>query len=138
MMFKPTHKKKSKINIIPMIDVIFFLLVFFMLFTSFRTNPSGIEMELPRAVTATEQEENQMIVEISSEGDFYYDGENLSIEEIREIAREQNDEQDNLVVVINADEETRYRSVIELMDNLRQEEIYSLALAAEKEETTES
>ncbi|MFW6269840.1 MAG: ExbD/TolR family protein [Bacillota bacterium] len=137
-MFKPTHKKKSKINIIPMIDVIFFLLVFFMLFTSFRTTPSGIEMELPRAVTVSDQKENQMIVEINADGNYYYEGENLPLTKIKEIAKDNKEDEEKFVVIIKADKETRYRAVINLMDNLRQEGIYNLALAAEKEETTDS
>ena len=137
-MFKPTHKKKSNINIIPMIDVIFFLLVFFMIFTSFRSNPSGIEMQLPQAVTVTEQQEQQFVIDISQKGDFYFEGEQLPLEKIRQIARERKKGNENLVVIINADKEARYKYVINLMDNLRKEGIYNLALAAEKENNTES
>ena len=134
-MFKPTRRnKKSKINIIPMIDVIFFLLVFFMLFTSFRTNPYGIEMELPQAVTVERQEDIHMIVDISEDGNFYYEGERLPVQRIKEIALENHQEDDGLVVIINADKQTRYQDVILLMDNLREVGIYNLALAAERQE----
>jgi biopolymer transport protein ExbD len=131
-MFKPTHKKKTNINIIPMIDVIFFLLVFFMLFTSFRTNPYGMEMKLPKAVTVTEQKQENFIINIDENGEFFYQGDNLPMAKISELAQEKYQENENLVVIINADSETRYSSIVTVMDSVRQVGIYNLALAAEK------
>src|SRR6056297_289698 len=131
-MFKPTHKKKTNINIIPMIDVIFFLLVFFMLFTSFRTNPYGMEMKLPKAVTVTEQKQENFIVNIDENGEFFYQGDNLPMSKISELAKEKYENNQNLVVIINADSDTKYSSVVTVMDSVRQVGIYNLALAAEK------
>ena len=131
-MFKPTHKKKTNINIIPMIDVIFFLLVFFMLFTSFRTNPYGMDMKLPKAVTVTEQKQENFIININENGEFFYQGDNLPMAKISELAQEKYQENENLVVIINADSETRYSSIVTVMDSVRQVGIYNLALAAEK------
>lgn len=133
-MFKPTHKKKTSINIIPMIDVIFFLLVFFMLFTSFRTNPYGMEMQLPKAVTVTEQQQENFVININEEGEFFYEEENLPIAKISELAEEKYQNNNNLVVIINADSETKYSDVVTVMDSVRQVGIYNLALAAEKKE----
>jgi biopolymer transport protein ExbD len=115
-----------------MIDVIFFLLVFFMLFTSFRTNPYGMEMKLPKAVTVTEQKQENFIINIDENGEFFYQGDNLPMAKISELAQEKYQENENLVVIINADSETRYSSIVTVMDSVRQVGIYNLALAAEK------
>lgn len=133
IMFRTTLKKKSSINIIPMIDVIFFLLVFFMLFTTFRSNPYGIDMQLPRAVTATEQTNKNFLVEIDENGNYFYDGNNLPLSEIVAQAENRNSETDSLVVIISADKNTKYENVVSVMDGMRQVGIYKLALAAEKE-----
>ncbi len=133
-MFKPTHKKKTSINIIPMIDVIFFLLVFFMLFTSFRTNPYGMEMKLPKAVTVTEQKQENFVINIDKNGRFFYQGDNLPIAKISQMAKEQYQSNNNLVVVINADNQTEYSSIVTVMDSIRQVGIFNLALAAEKKD----
>jgi biopolymer transport protein ExbD len=132
-MFKTTLKKKSSINIIPMIDVIFFLLVFFMLFTTFRTTPEGIEMQLPKAVTATEQNTENFIVQIDSEGNYYYQDQSLDLNQIISEAEAANNENTNLTIVISADKSTRYENVVSLMDGLRNVGITRLALAADKE-----
>ena len=133
VMFKTTLKKKSSINIIPMIDVIFFLLVFFMLFTTFRTTPEGIEMQLPKAVTATEQSTENFIVQIDSEGNYYYGDQVLELNQIISEAEVANSENTNLTIVISADKNTRYENVVSLMDGMRNVGITRLALAADKE-----
>lgn len=133
VMFKTTLKKKSSINIIPMIDVIFFLLVFFMLFTTFRTTPEGIEMQLPKAVTATEQNTENFIVQIDSEGNYYYQDQSLDLNQIISEAEVANNQNMNLTIVISADKSTRYENVVSLMDGLRNVGITRLALAADKE-----
>jgi biopolymer transport protein ExbD len=132
-MFKTTLKKKSSINIIPMIDVIFFLLVFFMLFTTFRTTPEGIDMQLPKAVTATEQNTENFIVQIDSEGNYYYGDQSLELNQIISEAELANSENTNLTIVISADKNTRYENVVSLMDGMRNVGITRLALAADKE-----
>lgn len=132
-MFKTTLKKKSSINIIPMIDVIFFLLVFFMLFTTFRTTPEGIEMQLPKAVTATEQKSENFIVNIDSDGNYYYENQSLELKQIISEAEIINNEKENLTIVISADKNTRYENVVSLMDGMRKVGITRLALAADKE-----
>lgn len=132
-MFRTTLKKKSTINIIPMIDVIFFLLVFFMLFTTFRTTPTGIDMQLPKAVTVTEQQSKNMIVDVTKNGDVYYQGKKLNLSQLRNTAIDLYKKNNQLVAIINADQDTRYKYIVSVMDNLRQAGVYRLALAAEKE-----
>jgi len=134
-MFKPTHKKKTSINIIPMIDVIFFLLVFFMLFTSFRSNPYGMEMQLPKAVTVTEQKQENFIININENGEFFHEGENLPMSKITELAQQKHQENNSMVVIINADSNTKYSAIVTVMDGVREVGIYNLALAAEKKDS---
>ncbi|MCG8512613.1 MAG: biopolymer transporter ExbD [Halanaerobiales bacterium] len=133
-MYKSTLKKKSSINIIPMIDVIFFLLVFFMLFTTFRTTPTGIDMELPRAVTVSQQKDENIIIDIDRTGKIYYQGEILSATGLQQIATEKFAKNNQIVAIINADQNVMYKHIVAVMDNLRQVGIYRLALAAEKKE----
>ena len=133
-MFKPSPKKKTSIDIIPMIDVIFFLLVFFMLFTSFRTNPYGMEMQLPRAVTATEETEEHLVINITEDGDFYLQDQQLSLPRIQELVSEEVAEDETLTVIINADRASRYEFIFQVMDVLRQTGVYNIFLAAEREQ----
>ena len=130
-MFKPTLKKKSSINIIPMIDVIFFLLVFFMLFTSFRSTPEGLDMQLPKAVTTTQQSENNIIINVTEDGNYFYQNQNINLNDLDNTIKKEHENLNNLTAIINADKEVKYRYVVDVMDNLRNAGIYKLALAAE-------
>jgi biopolymer transport protein ExbD len=130
-MFKPTLKKKTSINILPMIDVIFFLLVFFMLFTSFRSTPQGLNMQLPRAVTATEQKSQNVVINIDQSGNIFYQGEELPLDQVVAMLNKKLNNTQELTAIINADKDTRYKHVINVMDRLRKAGIYKLALAAE-------
>jgi len=56
MHFERTRKKSKSPDILPMIDVVFFLLVFFMIFTTIKTTPLGLDVELPKAVTGNPQD----------------------------------------------------------------------------------
>ncbi len=132
-MLNTSLDKKSKINILPLVDVIFFLLVFFMLFTSFRTAPEGLDLQLPAAETATEQQEENVVINIDENGEYSMDGDILSLDEIMVEVQNIDQEEENLVVIINADENARYQHIVQVMDGLRQEGIYNLALAAERE-----
>jgi len=133
-MFKPTLNKKTTINIIPMIDVIFVLLVFFMLFTTFRTSPTGIDMELPKAVTVSSQENENLVVAVDNDGLLYYEGETISTTRLSELASNTYQQNNQVVAIINADQDVQYKHIISVMDNLRQAGIYKLALAADKKE----
>ncbi len=132
-MLETSLSKKSKINILPLVDVIFFLLVFFMLFTSFRAAPEGLDMELPAAETVTEQTEESVIINVDEDGQYSLDGDILTLDEIRMEMEDLTAERDNVTVIISADRNTRYDYVVQVMDSLRQEGIYNLALAAERE-----
>ena len=132
-MLKTSLDKKSSINILPLVDVIFFLLVFFMLFTTFRASPEGLDLQLPTAETVTEQPQENVVVNIDEDGQYSMEGDILTLDEIRVELQNLHQEDENLVVIINADENVRYQHVVRVMDGLRQEGIYNLALAAERE-----
>lgn|SRR5690554_445376 len=134
MMFKSTLRKKTSINIIPMIDVIFFILIFFMLFTTFRTSPTGIDLELPKAVTVSEQKSDNLIVDLDNKGNLYYSGEQISLDRLKNVALDYYKKNNQVVAIINADKDVQYRHIVSVMDNLRQAGIYRLALAADKKE----
>lgn len=113
--------------------MLYFSFSIFMLFTTFRTTPEGIEMQLPKAVTATEQKSENFIINIDSDGNYYYEDQALGLKQIISEAKIVNKEKSNLTIVISADKNTRYENVVSLMDGMRNVGITRLALAADKE-----
>ncbi|WP_027340268.1 ExbD/TolR family protein [Halonatronum saccharophilum] len=133
-MFKSNLKRTPNIQILPMIDVIFFLLVFFMLFTTFKVSPTGLEINLPTARTVTEQEEDlQVNITIDSNGEVYLDDEKVEMRYLEfEISKYINDSPDALFI-IKGDNDVKYESIVKVMDIVRDMGGYRLALAADKE-----
>lgn len=132
-MFERKIRRKSRVDIIPMIDVLFFLLVFFMLFTTFKTTPFGLQIELPKAVTSQPQRTEAFIVHITSDGSFFLKNDVISAEQLEVKIRHEIEANPDLPVIIKADKNTPYRFVVKVMDIARKAGAYRLALASIKD-----
>ncbi|MGM0471380.1 MAG: ExbD/TolR family protein [Bacillota bacterium] len=130
-MFHRSTKRKSEVKILPMIDVLFFLLIFFMLFTTFRTTPSGLDINLPQAETVTQQKQDQVVVNLSAKGEIYLKDQLLTKADLRSEVASQLKDNSETVVIIKADRAVKYDKVVEVMDILREIGAHRLALAAD-------
>ena len=84
--FQRTGRKKPRIDIVPMVDVMTFLIVFFMLFTTFRTNPAGLDIRLPRAETATAQQASTTVITIDKAGNVYLGDKRTSLDSLKAVS----------------------------------------------------
>jgi biopolymer transport protein ExbD len=122
-----------KINILPMIDVIFAILVFFMVSSLYLTRSEGLPVNLPRASTAEVQKTKQITVSLDKQGKLTVDGKSAQINQLKtEIKKLISAESSNTIVVINADKVVEYGRVVDVMDRLRQIPDVKLAIAAKK------
>lgn len=123
-----TEINRLSVNILPMIDVIFAILAFFILSTLYLTRAEGLPVSLPKAVTATPQNQVDVTLTITPGGELYLDqvpvGLNALAEEVGAIAPNQ-----PILVTIRADETTDHGRVVEAMDQLRTLEQVSLGIA---------
>ncbi len=120
--------QRSGVNILPMIDVIFAILAFFVLSTLYLTKAEGLPVNLPQAVTATPQNQVSLTLTITPEGDLFLDEKAITLEDlagaVRAIAPAQ-----PIMITIRADETTRHGSVVAAMDQLRQVEGLRIGIA---------
>ena len=110
---------RSGVNILPMIDVIFAILAFFVLSTLYLTRAEGLPVNLPQAVTATPQSQVNLTLTITSAGNLFLGEEVIALENLAEETRGIAVEQP-LLVTIRADETTPHGNVVAAMDQLRQ------------------
>jgi biopolymer transport protein ExbD len=129
MRFPPSEKKKARIEIIPMIDTMFFLLVFFMIATLAMTLQRGMPVNLPTASSTTDKVKEQVSLTLTEDGILYYNKEPIDLHELqpRLSAILQTDPEPT--VVINADEQISHGRVIEVMDHVRLSGISNMAIA---------
>jgi biopolymer transport protein ExbD len=135
-MFKSSLRKRPQINIIPMIDVIFFLLVFFMLFTTFKTSPYGVDIKLPKAMNVAKTQSVNVVVHITGDGRLYVKDEPVTLQELQSKVKDQLAKKPDATVVLKADESAQYKSLIQVMDAVSQVGGFNFALAADKVEKT--
>jgi biopolymer transport protein ExbD len=129
---KRRPKKKGRIEIIPMIDTMFFLLVFFMVATLSMTMQRGLTVNLPRAATAKENLPQVVTITLTKDGKLLFDKEQIDSpgEVAARLARWRTTGGD-ASVIINADRSVEHGRVVELMDAVQQGGVTRIAIAVE-------
>ncbi len=134
MNLRPQRKESPELNLTPLIDVVFLLLIFFMVSTTF-DKESRIKVELPQAATQDERDKNDTILDITidAKGRFYVNQNEVINTEISTlmgaIEKAVNDKRD-LPVIISADANTPHHSVIKVMDAASQLGFVNMTFAA--------
>jgi biopolymer transport protein ExbD len=126
--------KKARIEIIPMIDTIFFLLVFFMISTLSMARFTGVHVNLPKAASGSQPPSETAIISLTKEGRLFFNKSEVSEESLRQSLREGLVKNPELLVVINADDGVQHGKVVELMDQARQTGATKLSIAVKPKE----
>ncbi|HEY9895468.1 MAG TPA: biopolymer transporter ExbD [Candidatus Sericytochromatia bacterium] len=121
-----------QLNILPMIDVIFALLTFFILSTLSLTRSEGLPVNLPKAATAQSQSSSQIVVTLNQQGQLTLNRQPAQLGDLQTRIRALMGKNPNAVVVINADERVSHGQVIAVMDRLRLIPGVRLAIAAQR------
>jgi len=125
---------KARIEIIPMIDTIFFLLVFFMISTLSMARFTGVHVNLPKAASGSQPPSETAIISLTKEGRLFFNKSEVSEESLRQSLREGLVKNPELLVVINADDGVQHGKVVELMDQARQTGATKLSIAVKPKE----
>lgn len=121
-----------RINIVPMIDVIFAILVFFIVSSLYLTRSEGLPVNLPRAKTAAVQKTQQITVTLDRDGKLTLDSEPAQLDKLKTQIEDLIKTEDTAIVVVNADKEVNHGDVVDVIDRLRQIPKIQLAIAAKK------
>jgi biopolymer transport protein ExbD len=121
-----------QINIVPMIDVIFAILTFFIMSTLFLTRSQGLPVNLPQAGTAESQSQEEFVVTIDAAGNLALNRQAQSLEAIEAQVRANAATGNQPLVVINADTDVSHGQVVQVMDRMRAIEGVRLAIATEQ------
>jgi biopolymer transport protein ExbD len=125
------QEDKARIELIPMIDTMAFLLVFFMIASLAMSRQAGLPVNLPRAEAAAAQTwgDRALVVTLDEAGRLFLNKEAVAWGELEGKVRAQLEGRPELVVVINADENLRHRNVIAAMDAVKRAGAARLAIA---------
>jgi biopolymer transport protein ExbD len=127
-------EEQFEINILPMIDVIFSILAFFIISSLFLTRSQGLPVDLPSAQTSEPKESVQLNITIEADGKMYLDKQPIQLDALKGALTEKIQPNSESVVIINADEKVEHGTVVKVMDRLRQVPGAKMAIAAEQEQ----
>jgi biopolymer transport protein ExbD len=108
---------ESSIDISPLIDVVFILLIFFIVTTTF-VEESGLEVNRPDAASASQQESDSLVFEITEKGGILHKGREIGLQGIRGLVEEQL-RTDDAPVIVEAAENARTEVMIRVVDEIK-------------------
>jgi len=127
-------EEEFELNIVPMIDVIFAILTFFIISSLFLTRSESLPVNPPKAANAEVQERTRITVTVQASGDIALNRDPITLETLEAGVRELMDSRQESVIVINADEAVTHGRVIAVMDQLRNIEGATLGISTEQPE----
>ncbi len=119
-----------EMNLIPLIDIIMFLLIFFISTTSFIEEP-GVQVDKPQAASAKQLEKNSIIFAVTPDGKIAYGGKEIGLGGVRPTVKRLC-AKEALPVVIQADENSRSGMVIRVIDEAKLGGAKDVSLATDK------
>ncbi|MEL6327322.1 MAG: biopolymer transporter ExbD [Cyanobacteria bacterium J06626_23] len=126
--------EEVSVNILPMIDVIFAILSYFIISSLFLTRFDGLSVNLPDAQTSERQPDASFTVTVDSEGQVFLNQVAIRVESLQDEIEQQVSPGQAAVVTIYADEQAYHGQVVSVMDEVRQIEGAKLAIATQPSE----
>ena len=124
------RQDEEEVNLTPMLDVVFILLIFFIVTASF-VKESGIDINRPAASTAVRKERGNILVAITPTGQIWIDRRQIDVRAVRANIERLHAENPQGAVVIQADRESKNGLLVEVMDAAKLAGVENISIAAE-------
>ncbi len=123
------------LNLTPMIDVVFLLLIFFMVATTFLEPEKQLEIDLPRAESggSADEERDEIVINVTSDGRVLLSGEEVDESGLRTALRSAADRDPATAVTIRGDRAARHESIVGVMDACGSAGLFNLSVGTLEE-----
>ena len=132
MYFKEDNKSENQINILPMIDIIFAILSFFIISSLFLTKIDSIEVNLPESSTSISEKNKPLIISIDSNEQIYFKEKLILINNLSGIVRASLGELEKPLIIMRADASLKHGFIIKVLDELRKIEKLKIGISTIK------
>ena len=126
-----TNDEETEINITPMLDIVFIMLIFFIVTTSF-IKETGIDVLRPNAETAIKQDRGNILIAISDTGQIWMHKKRVELTDVRGMVESSRKETPESSAIIIADVEAQTGLLIDLMDQVRLGGVTNISVAAQE------
>jgi len=130
MFLDSREDEESSVDITPMLDVVFIMLIFFIVTATF-VKEAGIDVDKPAAATAVVQEKASILIAIDANNNVWINRRQVDLRSVRSIVERLHAENPKGTLVIQADKESKNDILVRVMDASRRAGIYDIALAAD-------
>ncbi|MGM9572433.1 MAG: ExbD/TolR family protein [bacterium] len=125
------QNKKPHLMIIPMIDIMFFLLVFFMISMLSMVEQKGIVVNLPQAAAKESQMTKNVVLTITKDNEVYFNKEKMPLPLLSRRIKAEQQSNNELAVIINADKKAVHGEVVKVLDVLKTTGVHKMAIATD-------
>lgn len=125
----------SALDLTPVVDIVFNLLIFFALSLNFAAASRGIDIKLPSASSAKTIRSDQVTVNLTKEGLIFLDDKKITLEQLGPMLKEKADKKS--LVIIRADSDVAHGKVVRIMDIIKSQDLNRIAIAVDVETQTE-
>ena len=129
----PQEEDDSAIDLTPMLDVVFIMLIFFIVTASF-IKEAGIDVSRPQAETAVKQDKANIFIALSPSGEIWIDRKNVPTSQLKATIEKLKAENPQGAVIIQADRDSKSKQLMQVMDAARDAGITQIAVATEAQE----
>ena len=132
MYFKEKKEPGDSINILPMIDIIFAILSFFIISSLYLTRIDSIKVNLPKSSTAVREKNKPLIITVDSNERIYLNSNEISLKNITAIIRTNIENLEEPIVILRADTSVKHGLIVSLLDELRKIENLKIGISTDK------
>ena len=129
--FLDFEEENSQINILPMIDIIFVILSFFIISSLFLVKLETIPVNLPKAETSTQEKDSLIVITLNLEKKVFIDGKFIDTSQLENELSSRVSKSQNKKVVLRADKKISYGEVVNILDILRKIENIKIGVSTE-------
>jgi biopolymer transport protein ExbD len=130
--WQKTQRKKARIEIIPMIDVMMFLLVFFVLISVNVIPALGIKTQQPNSsqVQQLKTKDVQVVVTLGKENVIQVDGRDVELKDLSAAVKRKAGTSEQIAVIVNSDKGAEVQTLVDVMDEIKKSGLGKVSLAA--------
>ncbi len=128
MEFQTKRKRSVRLDINALIDVVFLLLIFFMVSTTFLEKP-GMKLDLPSAESSTSEQMKEIVIIVSKEKQINFQGQDINLEQLETPIKKALEKSDDKQVIIRGDRKVEYGFIISIMDIARKSGAVGITVA---------
>jgi len=125
-----TEDQDEDVNVTPLLDIVFIMLIFFIVTSTFVKEP-GVEVLRPEAATASERTFASILVAVTEDDKIWINKEEVELDQVRILVEELKRENPKATAVVQADQKAKTRYLVEIVNQIRAAGISDVAVSTE-------